>query len=107
VVASPSTEDPNYYYSWIRDSSLVFKVLVDIYTHGKNDSLQGLIDAFAASQGQIQQVTDPSGSILTGGLGEPKFYVNEVGPHLVILTPFSVLRLDTDQLRGFLGTPTT
>ncbi|KAG6809082.1 hypothetical protein H0H93_016127, partial [Arthromyces matolae] len=29
VIASPSTEDPNYLYTWIRDASLVYKVLVD------------------------------------------------------------------------------
>lgn len=29
VIASPSTTDPNYLYSWVRDSSLVFKSLID------------------------------------------------------------------------------
>ncbi|KAF8555761.1 Six-hairpin glycosidase, partial [Imleria badia] len=43
VIASPSTENPNYLYSWA----------------------------------SIQQVTNPSGTVSTGGLGEPKFYINE------------------------------
>jgi hypothetical protein len=78
VVASPSKQDPDYFYSWIRDASLVMKVITDLYTHGLDNSLRGLIDAFASSQARIQQVTNPSGSITTGGLGEPKFQVNEV-----------------------------
>ena len=31
VVASPSTQDPNYFFTWTRDSSLVFKTLIDQY----------------------------------------------------------------------------
>lgn len=40
-------------------------------------SLRSLIDAFVASQARIQKVTNPSGAISTGGLGEPKFHINE------------------------------
>lgn len=29
VIASPSKTDPNYFYTWTRDSSLVFKLLID------------------------------------------------------------------------------
>ena len=29
VIASPSTSNPNYLFTWIRDSSLVFQTLID------------------------------------------------------------------------------
>lgn len=32
---------------------------------------------FVQAEAAIQQVTNPSGSVSTGGLGEPKFYINE------------------------------
>jgi glucoamylase len=76
VVASPSTVNPNYYYSWRRDSALVFKTLIDQYTSGQDDTLGPLIDDYIAAEAKYQQVPNPSGSELTGGLGEPKFYVN-------------------------------
>lgn len=31
VIASPSTEEPNYLFTWVRDSSLVFKHIIDEY----------------------------------------------------------------------------
>ncbi|KAJ8593011.1 glycoside hydrolase family 15 protein [Rhizopogon salebrosus TDB-379] len=77
VIASPSTTNPNYLYTWVRDSSLVFKTLVDQYTSGQDASLHSLIDDFVSAEANIQQVTNPSGTISTGGLGEPKFYINE------------------------------
>ncbi|KAL4081245.1 glycoside hydrolase family 15 protein [Scleroderma citrinum] len=79
VIASPSNSDPDYLYTWTRDSSLVFKLLIDQYTTngGFDASLRLLIDLFVAAEGHIQQVTNPSGTVLTGGLGEPKFMINE------------------------------
>ncbi|KAG8898842.1 hypothetical protein FRB99_007126 [Tulasnella sp. 403] len=76
VIASPSTSDPNYLYTWIRDSSLVYKLLVDQYAQG-DSSLQAGIDEWVSSQGRLQQVSNPSGTVSTGGLGEPKFNINE------------------------------
>ncbi|KAH9986648.1 Six-hairpin glycosidase-like protein [Russula vinacea] len=49
VIASPNTVNPNYLYTWVRDSSLVFKVI---------------------------HVPNPSGTFFTGGLGEPKFNID-------------------------------
>ncbi|KAH0831981.1 glycoside hydrolase family 15 protein [Lanmaoa asiatica] len=77
VIASPSTSNPDYLYSWVRDASLVFKALIDQYTLGQDTSLASLIDMFVQAEANIQQVTNPSGSVSTGGLGEPKFYINE------------------------------
>lgn len=33
VIASPSSKDPNYLYTWTRDSSLVFKLLIDQFVY--------------------------------------------------------------------------
>ncbi|KAJ7636912.1 glycoside hydrolase family 15 protein [Roridomyces roridus] len=77
VIASPSTHDPDYLYTWVRDASLVFKLLIDQYTTGQDPNLGQHIQDFIQSQTKLQQVSNPSGSVSTGGLGEPKFQVNE------------------------------
>lgn len=51
-------------------------MLIDQYTIGLDETLRGLIDDFIAVEADIQQVSNPSGSISTGGLGEPKFNVD-------------------------------
>ncbi|KAN0140557.1 glycoside hydrolase [Lactarius tabidus] len=76
VIASPSTVNPDYLYTWVRDSSLVFKVIVDQFTLGEDTSLRGQIDDFFTAEAALQQVSNPSGTITTGGLGEPKFNIN-------------------------------
>ncbi|KAJ3828190.1 glucoamylase [Lentinula raphanica] len=81
VIASPSTSNPNYLYSWTRDAALVFKTIVDHYTSSASkDSSESefrtLIDDYAYAQSQLQEVENPSGNIATGGLGEPKFNID-------------------------------
>ncbi|KAI9839170.1 MAG: hypothetical protein M1819_003163 [Sarea resinae] len=76
VVASPSTSNPNYFYTWTRDAALTFKALVDTFIAG-NFSLQNEIENYIDAQARLQILSDPSGSLSTGGLGEPKFEVNE------------------------------
>ncbi|EIW59392.1 glucoamylase G2 [Trametes versicolor FP-101664 SS1] len=77
VIASPSTSNPDYLYTWTRDSSLVFKALIDQFTSGEDTTLRNLIDNFTASQARLQQVSNPSGTVSTGGLGEAKFNIDE------------------------------
>ncbi|KAI0090795.1 Six-hairpin glycosidase-like protein [Irpex rosettiformis] len=77
VIASPRTYDPDYVYTWTRDSALVFKALIDQYKSGSDTSLRGLIDDFVASQARLQNVDNPSGPGTSGGLGEPKFNIDE------------------------------
>ncbi|KAI0040041.1 glycoside hydrolase family 15 protein [Auriscalpium vulgare] len=76
VVASPSTQNPNYLYTWTRDSSLVFKPLVDQVTSGEDPSLRSLVDSFITVESKIQQTSNPSGTVTSGGLGEPKFNID-------------------------------
>ncbi|TAQ89169.1 hypothetical protein B7494_g2562 [Chlorociboria aeruginascens] len=77
VIASPSTDNPDYYYSWTRDSALTFKCLVDSFINSYNSSLQTEIENYISAQAYIQTVSNPSGGLSTGGLGEPKFNADE------------------------------
>ncbi|KAF1349149.1 extracellular glucoamylase protein [Delphinella strobiligena] len=76
VVASPSTSDPDYFYTWTRDSALTFKCLIDQFLAG-DSSLETLIQEYISSQAYLQTVSNPSGDLCTSGLGEPKFNVDE------------------------------
>jgi glucoamylase len=57
---------------------LVAKVIVDQYTMGEDSSLGRLINDLVSAQADIQQISNPSGTVSTGGLGEPKV---GVAPH--------------------------
>ncbi|KAI3323679.1 carbohydrate-binding module family 20 protein [Xylariaceae sp. AK1471] len=77
VVASPSKSDPDYWYTWTRDASLVFKAIVDRFSHSYDASLQTEIVNWIIAQAKLQTVSNPSGSLSNGaGLGEPKFNVD-------------------------------
>lgn len=94
VVASPSTSDPDCkvshsylsksrltepidYYTWTRDSALVFKTLVDMFKNG-DSALLDVIEEYISAQAYIQTVSNPSGDFSGGtGLGEPKFNADE------------------------------
>ncbi|KAI2793983.1 Glucoamylase [Penicillium oxalicum] len=76
VIASPSTSNPDYYYTWTRDAALTLKALVDIFRNG-NLGLQTVIEQYVNAQAKLQTVSNPSGGLSDGaGLGEPKFNVD-------------------------------
>ncbi|KAK2464204.1 hypothetical protein APHAL10511_003661 [Amanita phalloides] len=77
VIASPSTSNPDYLYTWTRDSALTLKIIIDQYTLNLDTSLRSNIDNYVGAQRVLQQVANPSGTVSSGGLGEPKFYINE------------------------------
>ncbi|TDL22186.1 glycoside hydrolase family 15 protein [Rickenella mellea] len=81
VVASPSKHEPDYFYSWTRDSSLVFKLLIDQHALYNDAILRQHIDNFIGAQAVIQNLASPSGGLFTGGLGEPKFNVDLTAFH--------------------------
>ncbi|KAF4979540.1 hypothetical protein FZEAL_4308 [Fusarium zealandicum] len=77
VIASPDTQDPDYFYTWTRDAALVFKYVVERFTYQYDAGLQKLIQQYIASQAKLQGISNPSGSLSDGaGLGEPKFNVD-------------------------------
>ncbi|KAH8702377.1 putative glycosyl hydrolase, family 15 [Talaromyces proteolyticus] len=76
VVASPSQTNPDYFYTWTRDSALTFTALIEAFIAG-DSSLETLIQSYITAQAHLQTVSNPSGSLSDGtGLAEPKFYVN-------------------------------
>jgi glucoamylase len=54
----------------------VFKTLIDQYVSGQDTTLLNMIDTFITAEGKLQQVSNPSGTISSGGLGEPKFNID-------------------------------
>ncbi|TRX96690.1 hypothetical protein FHL15_002356 [Xylaria flabelliformis] len=77
IVASPSTVNPNYFYTWSRDAALTMKMIVDEFMLG-NKQLEPYIEQYIHSQAVLQTVTNPSGTFLPNGmgLGEPKYNVD-------------------------------
>lgn len=51
-------------------------MLIDQYVSGQDTSLLSQIDSFVNAEGKLQQVSNPSGTFTTGGLGEPKFNID-------------------------------
>lgn len=78
VVASPSTVNPNYFYTWTRDSALTYAMIIDELQFG-NSSLRKTVEDYTTAQAYLQTVTNPSGTLWPAGegLGEPKFYTNK------------------------------
>ncbi|CAO3633478.1 unnamed protein product [Cunninghamella echinulata] len=68
LAASLSTSNPDYYYSWTRDSALSFRVLVDELRSGSNSTIDGLIQDYVAYSQKAQ-----STYTVCNCLGEPKF----------------------------------
>jgi len=70
VVASPSRENPDYYYDWVRDTALTFSALIDYYNLTKEEKYLNLIKHWVLAEFERQNEWS-----LTG-LGEPKFYID-------------------------------
>lgn len=68
VIASPSRQDPDYYYHWVRDAALVMQAMIDECE--SSEDLDRLFGDYIAFSKRNQQA--PS----LGNLGEPKFYVD-------------------------------
>jgi glucoamylase len=79
VIASPSTVNPDYLFTWTRDSAVAFQAIINQFTLGINtdSDLRTAIDNYVAAQAIVQQISNPSGTPTTGGLGEPKFNIDE------------------------------
>ncbi|CAK5276164.1 unnamed protein product [Mycena citricolor] len=60
VIASPSTTNPNYLFTWTRDSSLVFKYIIDQFVSGQDTTLLGQIQNFVSAESILQQYQTPA-----------------------------------------------
>lgn len=74
VIASPSRENPDYFYHWVRDAGLTMDVVVSLYARAEGDPKnfyrQRLLEFVDFS---LKNQRTPN---LSGGVGEPKFLVN-------------------------------
>lgn len=76
VIASPSTVNPDYLYTWTRDSALTMKTVIDEFIAG-NKALEPTIKNYIKAQAIQQTLTNPSGNFQSGaGLGEPKYLIS-------------------------------
>ncbi|KAG8699843.1 Glucoamylase, intracellular sporulation-specific [Ceratobasidium sp. 394] len=75
VIAAPSKDHPDYFYTWTRDSAIVTGTIVDRLLAGENE-LEAALRLYAYSQAALQKTCNPSGCPTDGGLGEPKFNVD-------------------------------
>ncbi|KAI9049786.1 hypothetical protein LZ554_005937 [Drepanopeziza brunnea f. sp. 'monogermtubi'] len=73
VIAGPGKANPDYFYTWTRDSALTFKYIVDTFVSNYSASLQTEIENYVNAQAYLQTVSNPSGGLSSGGLGEPKY----------------------------------
>lgn len=61
------------FFTWTRDSALVFKTIVDAFIVTYDSSLQIQIQNYITAQAKLQTVSTPSGGLSSGGLAEPKY----------------------------------
>lgn len=74
IVASPSQQNPNYYYDWIRDSAIAMGLIEHWYESSTKKQYRTRLNQYVAWTETIQHQYDP----LPGHdiLGEPKFYID-------------------------------
>ncbi|GAA5924421.1 hypothetical protein JCM1841_001695 [Sporobolomyces salmonicolor] len=90
IIASPSTSDPDYFFTWTRDANLIASGLLEVLpspsSHSTPSPLAGqasdtealsFFSDYIDAQLTLQHLPNPSGTYedLTG-LGEPKFHAN-------------------------------
>lgn len=82
VIASPSTNRPNYFYQWTRDAAITMNSLIEYlddneFNDYENFNLIELIESYIFNNYNLQRLDNPSGKFENlDGLGEPKFQVN-------------------------------
>ncbi len=100
VIASPSRQDPNYYFHWVRDAALVFYSLIND-AHFRSSEIS--LDDYLYFSRRVQLAPSLS------GLGEPRFNVDgsafnglwarpqNDGPALRVLTLLHFLEIGVHQ----------
>ena len=65
----------NYYYQWTRDAALTIKTIINQFASG-DTKLEPFIRAYVENESKLQHLDTLSGNFTTGGLAEPKYYMN-------------------------------
>ncbi|KAI9274296.1 Six-hairpin glycosidase-like protein [Phascolomyces articulosus] len=68
IAASPSKDQPDYFYAWTRDSSLVIRSVLHMYNTSPSDDTAGLLEDYVTFQ-----VNAMGQDTVCDCLGEPKF----------------------------------
>lgn len=86
IVASPSKQNPNYYYQWIRDSAVTVRTLISyLEEHHDNNTkashshsqVSNLIELYILNNYKLQRTPNRLGDFANlAGLAEPKFNVD-------------------------------
>ncbi|GAA6060427.1 hypothetical protein JCM10212_002195 [Sporobolomyces blumeae] len=78
IIASPSTVDPDYLYTWTRDAALTAHGLLEVSDKGNLKKTLAFMPDYVSAQDILQHVANPSGTFSDlSGLAEPKFNINE------------------------------
>ncbi|MGC1181608.1 glycoside hydrolase family 15 protein [Legionella sp.] len=74
IIASPSKEEPNYYFDWIRDSAIAMCLIETWYESTHSQKLKDQLVHYVSWTQLIQHQNEslPRQDIM----GEPKFYIN-------------------------------
>ena len=94
VVASPSKENPNYYYDWVRDTALTARAMIDLWELTKEARLKEMISQWVESE--ILRQNTPSLS----GLGEPKFNIDEENKKIYLEVMSKMTKVLHDELES-------
>jgi glucoamylase len=77
IQASPTKDNPNYFYDWTRDGAIVMYPIVNLYEHEKNPARKDfyfqLLMNYARANRQKQLTPNWSGGPGDRGNGEPKW----------------------------------
>ncbi|GAA5898142.1 hypothetical protein JCM5296_002002 [Sporobolomyces johnsonii] len=90
VIASPSTSDPDYFFTWTRDAALIASGLLELLPspsshstpsplaqQASNNETLSFFAQYIDAQLTLQHLPNPSGTYEDlAGLGEPKFHTN-------------------------------
>ncbi|HRD69102.1 MAG TPA: glycoside hydrolase family 15 protein [Legionella sp.] len=74
IVASPSQQNPNYYYDWVRDSAIAMSLVETWYESNHASDYKNRLYEYVNWTKTIQHQIDPLPN--QDILGEPKFYLN-------------------------------
>ena len=75
VIASPSWENPDYYYHWVRDAALVMDVVVNLFERANGSQLRGYYSTLISDYVEFSRKNQLTPN-RSGGLGEPKFNID-------------------------------
>lgn len=74
IVASPSRENPDYYFHWVRDAALIVETMLDLRERSQNTAYRNLLAAKIMAFAEFTRFTQPLPAL--GGIGEPKYHID-------------------------------